>query len=515
MSKYRVLEECADILDALGPEGSSGEREQALRTETRAVAEAAQALRRLASPEVRQELDEFQASLDQLDGIGEKSPGDHARDELRKFASNVGEERLTLKIAHDRDFLNSFDEDYWARCFVDLFFRSDCQEKYRQHTPQLGGQKWIRVLLKRADFRGWAMSKEFAAVVANILLRREQMRAVHRYVTYNKTFHKHLLHYNTLTSTDFVAAALASGDCNSVRDLMRKQGVEFKVKVVLKSMEIALRDVEGTDAERTTFRFKFAAMRIWNGCSFLFFTLNPHDIHSPLLIVFADADNKHVERVSLDWEDEEMRAYYARAKAENPLRFHEFAVAHPAAAALCVHMTFRSTIELLFNCAPPANVKPESQHADGFPCRCEPGILNYIAGYLGIVEPQMRWTEHLHMLIQLLGFSHPRDFFQGGQFIETFRAVWSFVASIIFESQEAFAAYLGTTSAMESLQQSVLVEITPKQGDMIGADRAAASINAQVQGRGLTQRPVVSTALHHGFDKFTPQIYGDRGCANR
>ena len=56
----------------------------------------------------------------------------------------------------------------------------------------------------------------------------------------------------------------------------------------------------------------------------------------------------------------------------------------------------------------------------------------------------MRETEHFHMLVQLLGFSHPRDFFEAGNFVDVFRRVWSFVASICFRSQEGFAAYLGT-----------------------------------------------------------------------
>ena len=191
-----------------------------------------------------------------------------------------------------------------------------------------------------------------------------------------------------------------------------------------------------------------------------------------------------MEKVSLDWNDDEMRSYYARVCDDNALRLHEFAVEHPAAAAQCVHMTFRMTIEFLFNCGPPANYRPEEQHADGLPCKCEPGIFGYVAGYLGIVEPQMRWTEHLHMLVQLLGFAHPQDFFQGGRFVDTFREVWCFVASIVFESQEAFAAYLGTSAAMETLRRSPLLELRAKQQQMLGAERTAECLAAQLHGRG-------------------------------
>ena len=56
---------------------------------------------------------------------------------------------------------------------------------------------------------------------------------------------------------------------------------------------------------------------------------------------------------------------------------------------------------MLSNAALPANVKPLRQHIDGIPARCEPGLLAYPSGYLGIAEPQMRLTEHLHMLLQV------------------------------------------------------------------------------------------------------------------
>ena len=121
-----------------------------------------------------------------------------------------------------------------------------------------------------------------------------------------------------------------------------------------------------------------------------------------------------------------MAAYYDRHKAGDALFFHEFAVRWPGAAAQCVHWTFEHTLTVLFNLAPPANRRPKQQHWDGIASRCEPGLLAYISSYLGIVEPQMRWTEHLHKLIQVLGFQDPKACFASGQFQDTFRRVWSY-----------------------------------------------------------------------------------------
>ena len=214
-----------------------------------------------------------------------------------------------------------------------------------------------------------------------------------------------------------------------------------------------------------------------------------------------------MEKVSLDWDDEAMQAYYDRVQQNNSLRLHEFAVEHPAAAAQCVHTTFLTVITLLFSCAAPANYRPNKQFADGVPSRCEPGLLGHLAGYLGIVEPQQRYTEHIHMLVQLLGFAHPRDFFQQGSFIDMLRRVWCFVANILFESQEGFASYLGSESAMEVLRQSPLLEVRSQQRDALGAERVTESLLAQRAARGLGEGDLDNAvSSSRSFHKWSPQF---------
>ncbi len=51
---------------------------------------------------------------------------------------------------------------------------------------------------------------------------------------------------------------------------------------------------------------------------------------------------------------------------------------------------------------------------DGVAARLEAGILGSVAGCLGVIEAQMRKMLHLHMLVQLHGFSHPDDIFRRG-----------------------------------------------------------------------------------------------------
>ena len=81
-------------------------------------------------------------------------------------------------------------------------------------------------------------------------------------------------------------------------------------------MKVAMRNVEGSESDQDYLRMKFVAMRIWNGCSAVFFTLNPHDIWSPLLIKFYNGEVFGQQQLRLDWSDEEMQRFYTEAKVK-------------------------------------------------------------------------------------------------------------------------------------------------------------------------------------------------------
>ena len=316
------------------------------------------------------------------------------------------------------------------------------------------------------------------------------MWAVKAYVSSSPVFKRSFSEICLLKPDDFLASALAAGECDSIRAALRKNKILDKVKQVLQSLDFALRGVEGSESERAVFRMKFQALRIWNGCSFVFFTLNPHDLQSPLLLKFITEHRTQTEMISLDWSDDETSAYYERVKRGNASRLHELAVRWPAAAAQCVHWAFDQTIQRLCRCAPAANWKPEEQHIHTMPALCGmPGFLGDGAGYLGMVEPQMRKTEHLHSIWQVLGYEHPRDFFDLGCFAERFRELFSYAASIAFESVEAFAAQCGPGRGMEVLQGAAVMPIRKGQRAKLGAARAAECLQAQYEGRGLAGAP--------------------------
>ena len=471
MKQYRVFERCAEEMSA----GNTCTVRYA-----QSVHATVAALSRLAHEDVRKRLEEF-----------------------HRLARGM---KTAVLLGHDREFLSSFDSDFWPSCFVHLFPRGDCQErvpKYRQRNRHryLPPFIWAKVLLTRSDYRGWRMDVEFIACVYNVFLRREQMRSVYL-ATQREDFlsPEDAKTVSEVTSLDFVSEVLASGDCNSVHEVLRRKNLDVKLRRSMETLQLCQRRVRGSDSEKGNMVFRFTALRIFNGCSSLFFTLNPNDIRSPLMIGLVNAEHFHIEKFSLDLEDAETEAYFSRLLGSNPRKLHEMVAQDPLAATRCFHLTVRLVIDTLFNCT-----KPGEPFPDGIPAREVPGVFGYIAGYLGVVEPQMRKALHLHMLIQLHGFAHPRDIFGRGRLLDTFRRLWRFIASICFRSTEAFADFLGEDAAKEALRAQPLLSLTESQRRMIGEARVRECMSAQLDARGLTQMPKVGP--RPPAVSYTPLIY--------
>ena len=326
---------------------------------------------------------------------------------------------------------------------------------------------------------------EFIASVYNIHLRREQINGVEACVAKESTFSaRECEALQTLSAADLVANAMASGDVDSVKGVLRKKGLDTNIAIAFQKMQIAQRNVRGSEAEKDSLMSKFFGLRVWSGCSSLFFTLNPHDIRSPISVMLLQGDVKFEKSFSLDLPDPDTEAILADALRDNPRRLHQAIVANPLAATRCFHWTVKLVLRALFNCGDSPGAAPDSVAA-----RETPGIFGHVRAYLGIVEPQMRKALHIHMLVQLLGFSHPEDLFSEDVLPKVFRDLWYFVASISFRSTEGFAHYLHTDSGMDTLRKEPLLPLTKKQRGMIGVVRTDETVRAQLSARGLVEAP--------------------------
>jgi len=271
---------------------------------------------------------------------------------------------------------------------------------------------------------------------------------------------------------------------SSVREQLKKKGLIKPLEVAFRKMQIVQRNVRGSETERDVLLPKFFALRLWSGCASLFFTLNPHDIRSPMVIALLQDDMRWERKFSLDLSDEETAEYMRSFLQENPRKLHEAVAANPLVATRVFHWTVRMVIRTLFNCADKPGSSPDSIAASE-----TPGVFGHVRAYLGVVEPQMRKALHIHMLIQLLGFSHPQDLFGSEVLPNVFKRLWYFVASVCFRSTEAFANHLGCASAMTALREEPLLPLSKKQKGMIGETRSRECMQAQLTARGLNDSP--------------------------
>ena len=81
----------------------------------------------------------------------------------------------------DHTFLICRDPLFWHSCFVRLFPRGDCAERFSERLTFLPFGRWAECLLSRADADHWRTDVEFMASVYNIFLRRGQVNAVEAY----------------------------------------------------------------------------------------------------------------------------------------------------------------------------------------------------------------------------------------------------------------------------------------------------------------------------------------------
>ena len=170
-------------------------------------------------------------------------------------------------------------------------------------------------------------------MVYNIDLRRRLMWCIHRHVSTNISFNRDVIDIVGLHPRVLISAALGAGEFHTIREGLRKKGIDTKVKTVLRNLKFAMREVEGTEGEKDMLWMKFTALRVWRGCSIVFFTLNPHDIWSPLTVVFSNGTAWQGESIRLDWDDVEMRRFYEEAKIGDPLIFHRLVAEDAGAAA--------------------------------------------------------------------------------------------------------------------------------------------------------------------------------------
>ena len=412
---------------------------------------------------------------------------------------------LILTLPKENELLDTFDCTIWARSFCDLFYRDDCREFYPGTGRPLlrHSRRWLKTLFHRVDFTGWSQSKEFAAVAANILLRRDQMDAINSWIRLEHGGRRIRGALAELTVQDFHMAFYAHGqDIPSLKQAAAAtKDLPGPLHSLFREMLVVLRHVDGSDSQRAQTVHRMRALRTWFGCTFLFFTLNPADHRNPLTMGFLNGHSISGPHLPTPPSHDLLRRFFGEHVAADPTIFRRLANRHPLAAMRAIRFTFERTLDTLFNCSlhkdQPLQVDATALKADLFAADTVPGVLGHIAAYYGVVETTKSMREHLHMMLHIINFEHPEDLLSETA-TSTFQTIWQYIASIIFHSDEAFARYTHPSAGLHALSNLPLMHLTAKQSEQLGEDAAAVPL-AQLRARGLscdTSLPEASPIPH-------------------
>lgn len=174
-----------------------------------------------------------------------------------------------------------------------------------------------------------------------------------------------------------VLERVANGDYVTANDRDEK-----KVLELMKQVNVVSAAVPGSSAAREVMRNEMRGLMMHLGLPSFFVTINPADIHNPLVKFLAGSD------INLD-----------NLPASDVPQYREqaFLVAkNPTIAAKFFHLYMKAFYKTLLG------FDPEQKNLTG-------GALGTVKGYYGCVEAQGRGTLHCHMLIWLEGGLNPNE----------------------------------------------------------------------------------------------------------
>ena len=129
-------------------------------------------------------------------------------------------------------------------------------------------------------------------------------------------------------------------------------------------------------------------------------------------------------------------------------------------------MHVRHFFEHLLGCS----VEPARLQPDGIAPNAAGGVLGDIYATYGAVEPQMRGSLHIHMLIHVLGFVSPHLLVQQfhSRWAELQQRLRAWIESICFTSVEALPRYLGLPDVKSALSELRPLPYTDLQKELLG-----------------------------------------------
>ena len=168
----------------------------------------------------------------------------------------------------------------------------------------------------------------------------------------------------------------------SMSDKSSYQSLPPRLQTLMAELRAVGSSVEGSDFLKGSLRHNINALMLSIGQPTFFVTINPADLHHPVLLHFADQSINLDDPFSINWLNKQDRC--------------KLVAKDPVATAQFFHKMIDIWLSTILGVAP--SVK-----------RNTIGVLGRVAGYFGTVETQGRGSLHLHILIWIAGCPSPTE----------------------------------------------------------------------------------------------------------
>ena len=357
--------------------------------------------------------------------------------------------------------MDSYQAAYWPSCFPVLFPYGDACDGILRRTP-LHDSQWVCSLLERVDrveHGAWRLHLDFIAVCFSTMHRRQMLRSIRARVR-SGGFQKDVAKLLKTTSVNWGAVADIIGDSGGLKEALLSEKVESDVKTLLRSMQLSQMKVPCTDGYRTKMRHQMRSLQVWAGLPLIFFTLNPADVKHPFTLLYSSTASS--------WES--MQLPPCDRKLQDLLRsvnLGKIVAKDPVAAV----KAFQAHVQLFFAELLGCACSPAQLHSDGIAaCTGAGGLLGDVMAAYGSVEPQMRGSLHMHMLLHILGFVTPQQLLARcpDHWDKLQHRLREWVESICFTSVEALPRYLGLSDRKSALKRLRPLPYTERQKEELG-----------------------------------------------
>ncbi len=286
-----------------------------------------------------------------------------ARHLIENAKRNNIKEKVTLVPHGDVPICEYNNPDMWTGGYPWLFpYGVGGPEDDRKE--KLSFDKWIKHVLQH-HFRRFRKEHRFFFHVHNVLKKRDVCLYTAMCVRHPK-----------FSETSRILNDLSSKQIeNIITSMANRNLTDPAAKLLLDQIHVVGSKIKGTGFDKRIYRKEIQGLMIYMGMPAFFVTINPADVHSPIVSFLAGED------IDLDAEFPAVPSARERAK---------IVADDPVACA-----KFFKTIVLAY-----INSLLRYGKTGG-------GILGNVSAYHGVVEEQGRGALHLHMMIWIDGYQSP------------------------------------------------------------------------------------------------------------